>query len=323
MRFEDTGLPNTEKVKKAFDFSWGRYEPMFKKTFDAQINQFETSANTQLRQLLARPGMADAEKKSLTEQFNQQVNLQKRNMQQAYPRSLETSFVAGPLAPPVAIASLVPNANDNLIAAALLVETIRSPEDMAEVKQTFDESLVKLVTEYRNLELHKAEILTNLPKASEDAKRLYLSVIISDLSDIVRMGNSLRPGQYLETMGGPDQLKNFVKLASSIRGNDLKMDGAFVKVFNEANKYLVEGFELKKSDTGTGYSIKPLPKVQPKKPGAAPGAKAGGAFNNNAGRGRDVYGKIPATPNNQPRFFINVNRQGPHYGVRPPNVFRF
>ncbi len=306
MRFEDTGLPKNETVEKAFDISYRSFDIRRREQFKQFEQQFEKQARLSSKRFLDDPNVSDQEKNAIRQELERQIKAQKQQIQAQANREISEGFKNFILKPAQTMNTIMGDAADaNKLAAVMLCDMGTNPEDFAILKAEFDKEIVDIVTDIQDLEVNYSQNLAEgIVKLNNDAKSVYLSLVISDLNAISEQAAKLQPGQQMQLQGGDEQMSMFVRNAAAAKGAEPKMDAAFVKAFNTLSKHVDAGLELRDNKTKGKYEMRRTKKNAPSN-----------AFNNKASN-------MPS-PMEQPQFFIMYNPDGPVAGKKPEVQFTF
>ncbi len=259
MKFEKSGLPNHELVKKAFDLGWENQKDRYDYQTQHALRDIEYEADAHKRQLsaLANAGQIPLDK-VVSEQ--RKVDIQKEQAKQQTVDGLimqrEEDFLHNIVGPARLAASVAENPTPQLIAAALLRESVRSPVDFEKIQTSFGTEVSDVLKNYMHLEAYPTEKEKNLPTASDDVKRMCLIMSIGAMQSMVSvadkvsqqmmMEQQLQPGQDFKVMmvGGDSEARRMVKTAELVRGTDARLDEQFIQNFNRMSSKIDVGIKL-------------------------------------------------------------------------------
>lgn len=292
LAFENTGLPENETIKKAYEFGVKSHV----RRFDEELKMAHKSIDAQLNQqfdMIKLSGQYNEEQlKQLKKQQNQVANQIKDQIENQLMSTRDVDFLARVVGPAKVIAESDPAA-ENVVSAILVLETVRSPKDYEEIKQGLGDKISGIVAEILDMEAYPSEQSSKIAAMSDDSKRANLAVMVGGMQSLADMAKQLPPEQKLMMVGGKDAAKNKIEFASSVRGIDSKLDDLFVTAFNDVSKYIDVGVRVEvDKDTNKLKAVD----VDITPPGIGPGAGGKGG----PGIGGDFFGnddkKGPSTP---------------------------
>lgn len=292
LAFENTGLPENETIKKAYEFGVKSHV----RRFDEELKMAHKSIDAQLNQqfdMIKMSGQYNEEQlKQLKKQQKQVANQIKDQIENQLMATRDVDFLARVVGPAKVVAESDASA-ENVVSAILVLETVRSPKDYEEIKQGLGDKISGIVAEILDMEAYPSEQTAKIAGMSDDSKRANLAVMVGGMRSLADMAKQLPPEQKLMMVGGKDAAKNKIDFASAVRGIDSKLDDMFVEAFNDVSKVIDVGVRVEvDADTNTLKAID----VDITPPGIGPGA--GG--NSGPGLGGDFFGnddkKGPSTP---------------------------
>ena len=320
MKFEKSGLPDHALVKKAFELGWNNQKENASYQIEHAMRDIDYETDARKRQLSARGSAGQIpldrvlhEQRKLDEQ-KEQV---KKQAVEGLTAASEQYFMHNIVGPARLAVKVAENPTPQLVAAALLRESVRSPVDFETIRDDFGTEVSDILKNYMHLEAYPTEKEKKLPAASEDVKRMSLIMAIGSMQSMLNvadkvaqqmlMEQTIQPGQEIKVMmvGGDQEARRMVRTAELVRGTDKKLDEQFVAFFNKLstkvdigikvevgadNKLIVkevprEGFDNMINGGGPGGPFMGgSPNVPPPDQGGGPSQRGGGG-----GKG---YGKI-------------------------------
>ncbi len=278
MNFHESGLPNNQLLEDAFNYSYANilsYRPDAMADFIRQMNaQFDMQIN--MLNLDKADGKVpedqfNFEKETLEKMRDEQIKMGPRIVD----NELHNMFLQRRLSPAQELLkSSAENISPELLAATLLVETVRSAVDYLKVEEKFGGNVAHLVAEMNHIDCYPSTRSVSLEKAEDDIKRVYMAQIISNLDFIVAQAEfTAKNNPSLKMMFIAGQEDMVFSDAKALWGNDQKLDQRFIETFNSAAEALSSQFRIEVSATNTLELVKsnitpPItpPLVKPKKP---------------------------------------------------------
>lgn len=239
MEFKDSGLPQTKLVEDAFNFSKANAlsnEKDAMKDFKQQIDMIFTQREMMLTMQKEDMGMPEAdferEKKKLEKAREEQMRLGPQLIRQ----ELNNMFVNRRVGLAKEVNSNTENPSEELVAAVMLIDCVRSPLDYKNISEKFGNGVADLIAEVVHIDAYPSEREDNLNKATPDTKRAYLAMLVASLDGISKQVEKMaktNPGQKI--MFPPGQEETLFRDAQPVWGNDKKLDSRFVEAFNKAS----------------------------------------------------------------------------------------
>jgi hypothetical protein len=287
MKFQESGLPNNEILEEAFNYS---YENAMSYTDEAMVDftqQITEGYLQNLEELNAKKKAGEVpddiyklEKKELERVRDAQLKMGPRLIE----RELNNMFKNRRLAPALEILKNSTASSPELMAAVILVESVRSPKDWLQLADKFGPGIAGIVAELQHIDAYSAKRSTNLAQASSDIKRAYMAVIITSLEQIVahfQQMVKMNPQHKITfSAGQEEEIFGNVKL---LWGNDKKLDQRFVAAFNRAAETTTSLFRMEVDAAGAIELVK----SNLKPPGGGPGKPSGPG--EKSGLGDDVF----------------------------------
>lgn len=243
LSYKNTGLPENDKIKKAFDFGVKAHV----RRFDEELNMAHKSIEAQLNQQFDQIKMSGQYNEEQLKQLKKQMNMQMSNIKDQVEHQLmstrDVDFKSRVIEPAKVVATSDADA-ENVVSAILVLETVRSPKDYEALKAELGEEVSGIVAEILDLEAYPSEQATKMGNMSDDSKRANLAIMVGGMQSLADMAKQLPQGQQLVMMGGRDAARQKIEFASSVRGIDSKLDDMFVEAFNETTKVVDMGVRV-------------------------------------------------------------------------------
>lgn len=259
MKFEKSGLPDHEMVKKAFDMSWENQKDRFDyqtqhaiKDIDAEIEAHKrqltalgNAGQMPIDQVLGNKRKLDVQKEQAKQQIVNGLSLQR-----------EQDFLHNMVEPARLAASASENPTPQLVAAVLLRESVRSPIDFERIHDGFGPEVSGMLKNFMHLEAYPTEREKKLPDASDDVKRMSLLMAIGAMQSMIGVAEratrqmieneGVMPGQDIRVVmvGGDTEARRMIRTAELTRGTDTKLDAQFVQSFNRMSAKIDIGLKL-------------------------------------------------------------------------------
>jgi hypothetical protein len=287
MKFHESGLPPHKLVEEAFHFS---FDNAMAKNKEALWNYNQSIGIIHTQNIMA----LEADKKAgvlSDDEFRMHKNALEKKRDDQFKRGpkliaeeLDRMFLAKRLLPAREIALHATNPTPEMISAVMLVDCIRSPFDYANIEKKFGAGVAGLIAELVHIDVYPSERGVNLAKASPDAKRAYLGLLISSLDQIVtQIERSAQETPMQRIMFPPGQEELLYSNAKLVWGNDAKLDARFVRAFNRASDAVASPFKIDLDAAGAPALVNEELVRKPPKPRSPSGP--GG----NGGLGGDVF----------------------------------
>ena len=259
MKFEKSGLPNHDLVKKAFDLALLNQKDRYDYQTQHALRDIEYEADAHKRQLSA---LGNAGQLPLDKVISEQrkVDTQKEQAKQQAIDGLamqrEQDFSHNIVGPARLAAQVSENPTPQLIAAALLRESVRSPIDFEKICTNFGTEVSDVLKNYMHLEAYPTEKEKNLPASTDDVKRMSLIMAIGAMQSMISvaekvtqqmmMEQQIQPGQEIKVMmvGGDSEARRMVRTAELVRGTDQRLDEQFVSSFNKMSGKIDVGIKV-------------------------------------------------------------------------------
>ncbi len=269
MRFEDTGLTKEQIVEDAFNYAYAAFLPEVSSQFKQQLDK---SYQDQLNQLgeLKESGQIDEEQfNKYKTQLDGSLDAQMKRLPQLVEKQAGPLFQQTRISPALELQKHSEKSSPELLAAALLLDTVRDPIDYQKLDAKFGAAVSGVVAEILHIDSHPDAANDNLAAAGGDAKRIVLAEIAANLGQILSQIEKAPPGSTLKApLKYEENVFGQLKL---LWGNDKKLDTRLVDLFNRTAEGLASSFRIELTDSGAPELVKST--WAPAKP--APGKKKG------------------------------------------------
>lgn len=270
MLFKDSGLPNEKLIEDAFNYSRANAQGAQKealKSFEQQIDMIHSQNLMMLDMELEAGNMKEDEYKMNKQALDKMREDQLKMGPALISRELEKSFEKRRIGPAREIMQHSDKSSNELIAAVILIDCVRSPVDYKNIAAKFGDDVAGLIAEVVHIDAYPSERDDNLSKATPDTKRAYEALLITSLDQIVEQVKQMsqqQPGQKI--MFPPGQEEQLYGDVKNLWGNDKKLDKRFMDAFNTAARAASSKFQLEVDNDGKLELVK----------GALPGAPSTG-----------------------------------------------
>ncbi len=278
MDFKDSGLPKTQLIEDAFNFSKANAlsnEKEAMKEFKQQIDMIHTQRKMMLDMEKEDGGMPDADYQREIKNLERGRDEQLRMGPLLITRELNNMFETRRVGLAKEVAANTEKPTPELIAAVMLIDCVRSPLDYQNISDKFGKGVAGLIAEVVHIDAYPSERTDNLTKAGPDTKRAYLAMLVTSLDGIVKQIERVAkqgPGQKI--MFPPGQEEQLFRDAQPVWGNDKKLDARFVAAFNKAGEAASSTFRLEVDADGALELVKGAAPAKPTGPKLlGPGAK--------------------------------------------------
>lgn len=274
MRFEDSGLKNDPLIVDAFNYAQD-YNRSLKPEVEAQLReQVESQIEMQRMQIddaHAAGQIPDEQYEALKKRLDDVAKKNEERIPLVAAQQVEKMFSKASLTPVLELQNYSENTSPSLVAAALLIRTVRDPIDFQKVEGKFGAAVAGLVAEVIHIDSYPGSQDANIAAASTDAKRVILAEMNASLLGVASQLANVPPG--MQVMIPPGQDQKLFSQAKKLWGNDKKLDARLVEAFNSAATALKSDFRLevnaegKPELTAGARNVKPAtPKKGPKGP---------------------------------------------------------
>ncbi len=246
MKFEDTKLPNEKLVVDAFNHAYEDNQalgPDMKRQIEQQIELGYQANMTYLNQDKASGQVTEEQYKSDKAMIDKQRDAQLKQVPLIVTQQLDTIFATTRLGPVQELQNHSENNSSTLLAAALLLDSVRDPICAKKIEEQFGSPVFGLIAEVLHIDSHPNQQEANLPAASSDAKRVFVAGLTGSLDQVVtQMAKSRQPLRF-----PPGQEEMMFTRAKLVWGNDKKLDTRLVDVFNRAAEAMGSKFRIELS----------------------------------------------------------------------------
>ncbi len=272
MKFEYTPLRKDAIIEDAFNYAQdhqAKLAPEVTQQIQKQIDeQYQ-------KQLLSLDDARDAGYVTEDQYRQNKIRLdnsmehEKRRLPMIVQQQLEYLFASAKLSPALELQANSDNPSSALIAAAMLVDCVRDPQDYKKLEAKFGAAVAGLVAEVLHIQAYPGTALTDIATASSDAKRIFMAGLTTELNQVVGQIAMMPPGSMVQAP--PQYEENIFSQVKALWGNDKKQDKNLVEVFNRAAEALFSSFRIVVTPAGAPALIENAPIAPP--PAAIPGQK--------------------------------------------------
>ena len=282
MKFENSGLPQNDTIEKAFDMAWKALKTRTMHQIIQASNAIDKQAEMQLK-MLKQQGLQIPE-----DEARKQLEAGKDQQTQMLLKARDSRFKNNIVSPAKKL--METGASPEVIAATLLIDTIKSPLDYESVVDGLGRGVSDVVAEYIDIIVYQSEEDVKLQASDTQVKHMHLAVLLTDMENVVNM--PVPQGQELQLIGGAETAKRWFELAQISRGLNEDLDKNFVGTFNKLSQMCNLGLNITEQPSGelvlTQKPVQPRTPAQPRpafpqsqnKPKAPTPPKGNGGFGN-------------------------------------------
>jgi hypothetical protein len=277
MEFSKTKLPQNPLIAEAYKFSLNQMLGIVLQEF---IVEHREQVELQYQQDKMALDMARKSQEISKEDYDAQKseieNLREQNIKLGpaiLKRDLEKIFVSRRLAIAEELTA-AGNVAPEAIAAALLLECVRSLPDYKEIENNFGPAVTDIVGEVLHIDAYPTERANRLPQLSDEAKKICLCIIICDLAVLQKKIQQIKkdaPNQIFNFPPGQEQ--RLFADARALVQVDKGLAQKLVTNFNAAAAEVESEFRMEQDDKGALLLVKP-----PKKPSGPKPPRNNGGF---------------------------------------------
>ncbi len=274
MRFEDSGLKDDMLVESAFNYAQSYTQSLGKEMLLGYKQLIDMDYQDELDML-----EEDLEDGIIThEVYDQEKSIleimRAEDMKEMIPSDLDGEinrlFRNNCVGPALEIQNYSEKSSPALIAAALLSSCVRDPIDCKKIEEAFGSNIAALVAEKLHVEAYPARREENITAISPDAKRIFMAHLANDFREAAGAAKKHRPGE--KAFLPSDLVNGAFTDASLLWGNDKKLDGRVVSIFNQAAQTLSSAFRIEVDEKNALELVRTTQKIPTKKkPGKKPG----------------------------------------------------
>lgn len=281
MKFHESGLPKNKIVEEAFDYSYANvmsYTNEAMVDFTRQITEGYLQNLDTLNAEKKAGNMPDEEYKREKKELERVRDAQLKMGPPIIEKELNKMFKLRRLAPALEILHNSDKSSPELMAAVMLVESVRSPKDYLRVVEKFGETIGGLVAELQHIDAYSSERGKNLSQAGSDTKCAYIAVIITSLDQIVAQFQQMAKMNPKHKIAfHPGQEEEIFANVKLLWGNDKKLDQRLVAAFNRTAEMTASLFRMEVNSSGELELVKNNLKPPSGGPGnpSGPGGKSG------------------------------------------------
>lgn len=284
MKFYESGLPNDKLVEEAFNASYANAMTFRADVMKDFVRQIGLSFQQQIGLLeadktanLVSEDEYKREKAALERMRDEQLKMGPRVVED----ELNKMFVQRRLAPAQELQKNSEKVSPEALAAAMLIECVRSPIDYMNLVKKFGDEVGRLVAEVHHADAYPSDRDDALAKSDSETKRVYLALLVTSLDSIVAQAQlmaKINPAQKVVFYGGQEE--TLFGNAKALWGNDKKLDQRFLAAFNSAAEITTSAFRLEVDASGALELV--IGSVTPKDPkNKPPGPKGKSGLGDN------------------------------------------
>ncbi len=267
MNFDQSGLPPIQLVQDAFTHSFNYVKSAYDETFSAfeqQISRVHKSNLKMLEDAKKRSKITEDEYKrelaDLEEMFKQQMKFGPTFVQ----NQLTMNFTFNHLLPARELFKNSKNAAPEVIAALLLMECVRSPNDFKEIEKTYGPVVGGLVADLIHIEKYSSKREALFAQSSDNIKTAFSAQMIASLLGAAQQAQtSMKRGMIPSFPEGEEQ--NLLADIKRVWGVDRALDDRTLVVFNKTAEMLSSQLRLKRDEDG-GVILAPYTPPKPPTP---------------------------------------------------------
>jgi hypothetical protein len=278
MKFHESGLPKDPLIEKAFNYSRADLLAREKE----ELKSYKEHIDGMFSQNLA---MMEAVKES-GRMSEEQLNEQKKQLDrwrvaqmaagpEVVVRALTKMFVQHRVAVAKELAQSAGDVSPQLLAVALLADTVRSPIGGQRLEQEFGQGIAAMVFELAHIDAYPSEREDYLTAASNDIKRVFLGKVIISLAGTAReIEETLKRAPSQRAVLNPGQEENIYDDIKPALGADKKLDQRITATFNKLSNLVQSPYKLEINANGSVELVEglvnntnlPVPVKKPKNP---------------------------------------------------------
>jgi hypothetical protein len=252
MKFSESGLPADAKIEAAFNFSYANTKSLKSEMLQGFKEQVNGMFSENLQMLDAAKFQGQINENQYLQEKAQLENMLKAQLAMGphvVDEELDNVFARNRLGAALELQQNSDSASSEAVAAALLVECVRSPVDYKRIEAKFGEGVAGLVAEILHIDAYPHNRADNLAAAGTDTKRVYLSMMVNSLNQISHQAQEMaQVGQKVELP--PGQEVALFENIKSLRGNDKKLDQRAIESFNAVTTLLGSPFTAEVNTKG-------------------------------------------------------------------------
>lgn len=243
MQFNESGLPDNDTLRQAFDFSYTNIMEQSDVLVEGFVQQIEIIRAQQMMAIdRAIENEEDYVKREELKMQKDALEMMLKQLIDSAPEKIATEleevFSSQSVNAAREIAFHSENPSTDNIAAALLVSCIKSARDFQKISKTFGKQVATIASEVADITAHPQNRIPRLKKASKEARSVYLAMGIGSIGYICdkvsAMENDVQPGNEIMTeIELPDNHEeNMFQDIKTLWGTDKTLDTRIVDAFN-------------------------------------------------------------------------------------------
>lgn len=252
MNFVETGLPNAKVIEDAFNYS--KKDVMSSaaenvKEVQAQIKAHFARALKGFDQALEAGKISEEEHRLNKEALDKKLPLELAKANAYVIRELNGLFASRRVFAAKEALNQTTSPSNDLIAATLLLEAMRSPIDYKTIAAEISPAVADIVAHVMHLETYPAERSAHMKTVSDDTKRAYLIGLTSSMNHIMQQAKAMKAsGGMIQLQAGQEQ--QIFEDVKAAWGTDTKLESRFLKIFNDTMALVGSGFTMAANEAG-------------------------------------------------------------------------
>jgi hypothetical protein len=245
MKFQSTGLKQDPIVEAAYDYALAHARNLASEVSALIKAEINLGYQKQLDALNAAKdsGQLDEERyKGVKAQLDKSLEFELKRLPLTVAQEISFIFDEKTLAPALELQEHSENTAPEVLAAALLLESVRDPLDYQKVESRFGGAIAGMVAEILHIDSYPGDGEANTKAASSGVKRILMANLASGLDQVLVQVESLPPGMVLQFP--PKQEEKIYSQAKLLWGNDKKQDLRLRDVFNRAAEVVESPFRI-------------------------------------------------------------------------------
>jgi hypothetical protein len=260
MDFAETKLPQNPLIQDAFKYSQNYAMTVLLKEFTAQ---FMEQLEMQFEQNKVMLDMARRGEEVTKEEYQKELADMKKNYEQGkkvgpiiMKKQTEQFFRNQRVALAQELAQ-AGSASPDVIAAALVMDCLRSPVDAKSIGKALGDGIAGLAGEIAHIRAYPEEQNTLIGAASDDAKRLYMAVMTVEFTNLKRDAQKMKkdmPEAAMTFSEGREQdiHKHLMALAPA----DIALAKRVVSTFNDVARELGSRYQMEMGADNSIFLVK-------------------------------------------------------------------
>ena len=259
MQFAETKLPQNPLIQEAFEYS---QQHIMTKVVPETIRDFTDQIKAQFEQKKAMLEMALESEEITQEQFQKDMstlNKNHANLTKAIPfaakKKTEDMFRTIDVACAQELAQ-VNSVTPEAIAAALLLNQVRSPVDSKNIAKQFGDGVADLISEIVHIKSYPMERSAKIAACSEEAKRIFMGGMIVEFmqmkKDLIALKKEMGSEEITFTSTKEKDIHAEIVLLAPA---DITLAKKLTAVFNEAAKEMRSPYHIEIGDNNDIYLV--------------------------------------------------------------------